>query len=92
MKFLVSYDITSDRTRNKTAKILEDYGVRIQYSVFECNMVKKELTELTNKLVDLISKKTDSIFILPICENCYNKKLFIGVEYSIKQTSFVNIE
>ena len=92
MKYLVSYDITSDRARNKSSKILEDYGVRIQYSVFECVLNKSGLNELKKKLDELINKKCDSVIFLPICENCYKKKLFIGVEYSIKQLSFVNIE
>ena len=37
--YVVSYDITSDRLRNKIAKTLEGYGTRIQYSVFECRLV-----------------------------------------------------
>ena len=34
--YIVSYDITSNKLRRKIAKELENYGVRVQYSVFEC--------------------------------------------------------
>ena len=36
--YLVCYDITSDRVRNKIVKTLEGYGRRVQYSVFECDL------------------------------------------------------
>ncbi len=31
--YLVSYDFSSDKVRNKVAKLLEAYGRRVQYSV-----------------------------------------------------------
>ncbi|MEW6376162.1 MAG: CRISPR-associated endonuclease Cas2, partial [Thermodesulfobacteriota bacterium] len=36
MFYVVSYDIPDDQRRIKIAKILEDFGDRVQYSVFEC--------------------------------------------------------
>ena len=45
MVYVVSYDIISDRTRRKLSKILEGYGVRIQYSVFECRLNEKRFRE-----------------------------------------------
>ena len=33
--YVVSYDIGSDKLRNKVAKVLLGYGNRVQYSVFE---------------------------------------------------------
>jgi len=38
MLILVSYDIPNDRRRVKIAKTLEDFGDRVQYSVFECDL------------------------------------------------------
>ena len=35
MHYTVAYDITDDKRRNKVAKILKDFGKRVQYSVFE---------------------------------------------------------
>ncbi|MCK9280546.1 MAG: CRISPR-associated endonuclease Cas2 [Melioribacteraceae bacterium] len=92
MKYIVSYDISSDRIRSKAAKVLEQYGVRIQYSMFECSLTKKELSELKQKLEKLINKKDSSIYFFPLCESCNNKIIFIGAEYSIKRLSFLDIE
>ena len=36
MFYLVSYDIPDTKRRTKLAKTLEDFGDRVQYSVFEC--------------------------------------------------------
>jgi len=33
---LVTYDIENDRRRTKIHKVLEGYGISVQYSVFEC--------------------------------------------------------
>ena len=43
MHYTVAYDITDDKRRNRVAKILKDFGTRIQYSVFECNTDRRAL-------------------------------------------------
>lgn len=77
---LVSYDITSDRLRNKVAKILEGFGKRVQYSVFECNLTEKRYEELYGKLLELTDGMEDgSICFYYICKNCEGKRQIIGV-------------
>ena len=49
--YLVSYDITSDKRRRKIAKILENYGKRIQYSVFECDLDEAGYRKLYREIV-----------------------------------------
>ena len=43
MRTLVSYDISDDKRRRKVCKILEGYGYRVQYSVFECDLDDKKI-------------------------------------------------
>lgn len=38
MLYTISYDIPDDKRRLKIAKILLDYGPRVQYSVFEAQL------------------------------------------------------
>ena len=40
--YLICYDITDDRDRNRVARILERYGDRVQYSVFEVHLGRPE--------------------------------------------------
>ena len=57
--YVVSYDITSDRRRNKIAKTLEGYGTRIQYSVFECRLTEKKYKEMYRKLMQLMADEEE---------------------------------
>lgn len=78
--YLISYDITSNRLRTKVAKILEGYGKRVQYSVFECDLVEKRYEELYEKLLKLTEGMEEgSICFYYICKNCQGKKQVIGV-------------
>ena len=58
--FLIIYDVSDDRRRNKLAKVLEGYGTRVQYSAFECWL---DLVQYNNMISDIekISHKEDSI-------------------------------
>lgn len=77
--YVVSYDITSDRRRNKIAKILEGYGRRIQYSVFECRLTEKKYQELYRKLMQMmIETEAGSIRFYSICGTCEEKIRTIG--------------
>ena len=79
MRYVISYDIESDRTRRKLAKLLEGYGVRIQYSVFECNLTDKRFQKLYKEVFQLTSGKSDgSVRFYSICKNCEDKIVTIG--------------
>jgi CRISPR-associated protein Cas2 len=60
--YAVVYDITDDLERLKVAKLLKDYGFRVQKSVFECRLTKTEKEKLIKNLKDL-DIKTGSIKI-----------------------------
>ncbi|MBM3855222.1 MAG: CRISPR-associated endonuclease Cas2, partial [Verrucomicrobia bacterium] len=38
MLTLIAYDVTDAKRLHKVAKVCEDWGVRVQYSVFECRL------------------------------------------------------
>ena len=46
MRIVVSYDVSDDRRRRKVAKIMEGYGYRVQYSVFECDLDADQMRTL----------------------------------------------
>lgn len=60
---VISYDISDDRRRVKIAKTLEDYGTRVQYSVFECRLLPPELERLKRLLKTYLRESQDSIRI-----------------------------
>jgi CRISPR-associated protein Cas2 len=75
--FRISYDISDDRTRNKVANLLMDYGRRVQYSVFECRVDAKTLDEII-ALLKPFAEGTDSIRVYPICDACLKNVVLLG--------------
>lgn len=66
MDVLVTYDIATDTPagRNRlaqVAKICESYGIRAQYSVFECRIDDVMFNALVYKLSATISSEVDSV-------------------------------
>jgi CRISPR-associated protein Cas2 len=70
MFILISYDIPDNKRRTKIAKILEDYGERVQYSVFECDLTAKQITKLLKELKEAMDDKEDSIRAYRLCAAC----------------------
>lgn len=78
--YVISYDIESDKIRNKIAKTLEGYGRRVQYSVFECRITQDQYDELYGKLAILMEKEeTGNIRFYRICRNCEMSIATIGI-------------
>ncbi len=66
MKTIVSYDVsTTDadgpRRLRRVAKACKSYGVRVQYSVFECSVTEKEWLILRDNLLGIIDSSLDSV-------------------------------
>jgi CRISPR-associated protein Cas2 len=59
--WVIAYDTPSDRRRRKLAKLLEGYGLRVQWSVFECELRGDQLQRLRQRLERLIVAEQDSV-------------------------------
>jgi CRISPR-associated protein Cas2 len=68
MFWIVSYDIVDDRRRYKVSQILESYGTRAQYSVFECEITDRQQMSLQGKLRAVIDTDEDDIRFYPMNE------------------------
>jgi len=77
-KFLVSSDISDNKKRRKVVRILEEYGIRWQESVFCCQFSKTEKDKVIKRL-NKIAEKTDSVFVLPLSEQTIELTEFIGL-------------
>lgn len=77
--YLISYDIPSNRLRNKIASCLEMYGIRVQYSVFECELSEKQYEAIYIKLKGLLNGEDNAeILFYPLCKKCREKRAEIG--------------
>jgi CRISPR-associated protein Cas2 len=78
MHFVIAYDIEQDRRRNKVMNTLKDLGLRVQYSVFECELTYHRAGELLYKLRSMIDIRRDRIHMYPLCDICYFRSDAIG--------------
>lgn len=65
MLHLIAYDISDGKRLRKVARLCEDYGIRVERSVFECNLDNNQFAELWTKLAFLVSE-SDSMIDYPI--------------------------
>lgn len=78
MFILVSYDIPVDKRRTKIAKILEDYGERVQYSVFECELSERHMRKLVGELKEAMNEAEDSVRVYRLCAACVKQIEALG--------------
>ena len=80
MKYIVTYDISNDKRRTKVSDLLEAYGVRVNYSVFEIELNETKRNQLLYEieLKKLINKKYDSLRFYHVCENCLLKSFEVA--------------
>lgn len=58
---LIIYDIADPKRLRRIAQICEDYGVRVQKSVFECWLDEDRFEELWSRLQEAMKGREDSL-------------------------------
>ena len=64
--YVVTYDIVCDKRRRKVSHLLEGYGKRVQYSVFECMLPLVKFEELRRRLKLRVKLDEDSVRFYPM--------------------------
>lgn len=88
MMVLITYDVNTEtpagRTRlRKVAKACQNYGQRVQNSVFECLINAAQFKRLQAELEELIDLKTDSLRYYFLGEDWKNKVQHVGAKPSL---------
>lgn len=76
-RFLVCYDISHPKRLRRVAKVLEGYGSRIQFSVFECPLDKQRLAEVRTKLWDVLHHDEDQVLFVSLGQETTDAGLII---------------
>lgn len=76
--WLVIYDIRDTRRLGKVAKVMEQYAIRVQKSVFEMESDDSILKELRGKICAVIDEE-DFVVYFKLCEQDWQKRLKFGV-------------
>lgn len=86
---LVAYDIAADRRRRKIAQVLENYGSRVNFSVFECLVSVADSEKMMQELSGLMKAGKDAVIVYTLCKPCVNKRLLLKGKAVVKKV--VNI-
>lgn len=82
--YLVSYDISHPRRLRKVARVLEGFGYRVQFSVFQCPLDELRLERLKAKLAVEVNSDEDQVLIIclgPESEQTFNRFDWVGRPY-----------
>jgi CRISPR-associated protein Cas2 len=78
MLAIVAYDIANPKRLAKVAKLCEDHGTRVQYSVFECRLDIDRFENFWLQLEELIDPKEDRLVAYRVCSSCAKTILTSG--------------
>ncbi len=70
MDMIVAYDIADPKRLNRVAKIIKDYGARVQKSIFEVKVDNKRFMEMKTRIENEIQPEEDGVKFFPLCEKC----------------------
>ena len=90
MLVLVSYDVAMNDERGKkrlrrVAKTCQNYGQRVQYSVFECIVDPAQWTVLREQLIKEINQEEDSLRFYFLGSNWRRRVEHVGAKKTIDQ-------
>lgn len=63
---IVAYDIADPNRLRRVARTVEDFGDRVQKSVFACQLSPRDLSVLRQRLLGLIESKEDQVIFFPL--------------------------
>ena len=78
MNMIVAYDIAEPRRLNKVAKVIKDYGLRVQKSIFEVQVDSRIFAEMKARIEEEIEQSADGVKYFPLCEKCAGTVEIIG--------------
>lgn len=96
MLVLITYDVNTETTEGKNrlrkiSKACQNYGQRVQNSVFECLVDPTQFSTLRNILEDIMDLETDSIRYYNLGNNWKNRIEHIGAKESYDPEGFLFI-
>ncbi|MDO4279401.1 MAG: CRISPR-associated endonuclease Cas2 [Lachnoclostridium edouardi] len=85
MLVLITYDVDTETAAGKTrlrkvAKQCQNYGQRVQNSVFECNVDAAKCRQIKAILEDIIDQEKDSLRFYYLGDRYKNKVEHIGIK------------
>lgn len=88
---VVSYDIHDPKRLARVARTMKDYGERVLYSVFECNLSGEGFERMKEKVEHIIDPMEDSVRYYFLCGKCIENVEISGFGESFQEDESVII-
>ena len=74
MRIVVAFDVSDDRKRYRLVRVLKNYGVRVQKSVFEVpELARAAYLRMRSQAEGTIDPATDSLRYYSLCAACMER-------------------
>lgn len=88
MYILITYDVdtistTGQKRLRQVAKACQDYGQRVQNSVFECEVTEAQFVSLKDRISGIMNMELDSIRFYFLSSKSHGRVMMLG-----KKTSY----
>ena len=86
--FVICFDVSDSKRLRKVSTELENFGARVQHSVFECHLNPKQLSALKQKLAKIINPEADRIHYFSLCAKDEKRIQIDGGCYQSQQRDY----
>jgi len=88
MNMLITYDIANSRRLQRVAKVMLDYGIRVQRSIFEANISPAQFRVLRERTEAEMDFQEDGVKYFPLCKRCDYLWYVVGENLICSDDSF----
>ena len=78
VNMVIAYDISHPRRLNRVARVMKDYGVRVQKSIFVADIDPLLLARLRHRAEQVMVMEEDAVKYFPLCDRCSDTLIAIG--------------
>lgn len=89
--WVFTYDVADNRRRTRVMNLLRNFGVRVNFSVFECVLTAEEAAALAGRLARSLRRGKDHLRVYGVCAACQQRRSVHGI-FSDPSEPVVHVE
>lgn len=66
LNYIVTYDIRCDKRLRRVFRVCKDFGIHLQYSVFECDLTAPDKLRMESRLKEVMNLVEDQVLFIEL--------------------------
>lgn len=66
INYIVTYDIRCDKRLRRVFRICKDFGLHLQFSVFECDLTASDKIHMESRLKEVLNHSEDQVLFIDL--------------------------